>query len=409
MGEVYLARRTGAGGFQRLTALKVILPERADEPRLRQLFLREGTTAGALNHRAIVQVFDLDIADDRLYLAMEYLRGMSVRQLLGARGGRLEWPVAAWIASEVARGLDAAHETRRGSGLVHGDISPSNLMCCADGAVKILDFGLARPAGGERSTSGWEGKLAYLPPESANGGACDHRVDIYSLGVTLYHMLTGEQPFLGRNDLETVQRILQSRVEPPSTAAEVPAELDEVVLKAIARQPSGRFASAGEMADALDRVVAGRFGASPLADLVTDVMTELGIDEEEDEAVEIATPAPVPLPARRRYAIAGLVTALAAVAAALAVALVLQRSERANASAAPRPAAEPAPALAIEVAPEPPAIDPEPPATTASRPSDRPRRGARRPTKAKASVPVDAGVRDERPAVKVHPDMPVRF
>ena len=248
MGETYLAVRTGAGGFEREVAIKVIRPERAEEPRLRELFLREGKLAGAINHRAVVQVFDVGADDGRFFLVMEHLRGMDLRQLARAQGGRLPWSAAAWVASEAARGLAAAHQLRRPDapeGLIHGDISPSNLMACLDGAVKVLDFGVARPAGGERSTSGIAGKLAYMPPESANGGTLDHRVDIYSLGVSLYVFLTGVQPFEGHNDFETVQRDHAAAGRPAVVAGRaIPAAIDALVARATARQPSDRFADA---------------------------------------------------------------------------------------------------------------------------------------------------------------------
>ncbi|HEU5060187.1 MAG TPA: serine/threonine-protein kinase, partial [Kofleriaceae bacterium] len=219
MGETYRAVRTGAGGFEREVAIKVIRPDQADDPGLRERFLREGKLAGALHHRAVVQVFDAGVDGDEFYLVMEYLRGVDLRQLAREQGGRLPWRAALWIAAEAARGLEAAHDLRgpgAEAGIIHRDVSPSNIMTCADGAVKVLDFGLARPVGGERSSSRLSGKLPYVAPESANGGEIDARVDLYALGVTLYWLMTGVQPFEGRNELDTIQRILIGRVDPPS-------------------------------------------------------------------------------------------------------------------------------------------------------------------------------------------------
>ena len=123
MGETYRAVRTGAGGFEREVAIKVIRPDQADDPGLRAQFLREGKLAGALHHRAIVQVFDAGVDGDEFYLVMEYLRGVDLRQLARAQGGRMRWRAAAWIAGEVARGLEAAHEAV-GPGAERGIIEP---------------------------------------------------------------------------------------------------------------------------------------------------------------------------------------------------------------------------------------------------------------------------------------------
>jgi serine/threonine protein kinase len=164
---------------------------------------------------------------------MEYLKGVSLREVNLTQRGPLPWAGAAFIAAEVARGLAAAHALRgpdAPAGLLHGDLSPSNVMICDDGAVKLLDFGLARPSGREPSVSGVQGKLAYLPPEAVSGIALDHRTDLYSLGVTLYEMLAGVRPFQAQNDLELIERIRSGEVRPPSAhVSSVPRELEELV------------------------------------------------------------------------------------------------------------------------------------------------------------------------------------
>jgi len=465
MGDVYLAVKTGTGGFEREVALKVILSERADDPRLQGLFEREGRLAGLLNHRAVVQVFDVGVSHGRMFMAMEYLQGIDLRRLVRAQGGKLDWPAAVHIASEVARGLAAAHELRRPgakNGLVHGDISPSNVMACADGAVKVLDFGLSRPVGVERSVSGLEGKLAYLPPEAANGGALDHRLDLYALGVVLYWMVTGVQPFQGRTELETLQRIVQQTVEPPSAlTGGLPDRFDEIVMKAIARDAARRYSSAGKMADAIDSLGAA-FGARDLARLVADAEQRLGgeeargpeegrfssdwiklsnvdvvtrhsetgltvpdsrSDEVRGAVANEAARSRSRVPTRRRAGrLAGLVLLLALVAGGAAVAAVKLTASRVDhAPSRPAPAEAPASsAVATEPTPSP-AADPPPALPSAAPsaapetpPSGRPRsRSARTTARRAGAAAADAGpaVRSEPPAksVDVQPDMPIRY
>lgn len=442
MGETYLAVRTGAGGFEREVAIKVIRPEWAEEPRLRALFLREGKLAGAINHRAVVQVFDVGADAGRFFLAMEYLRGMNLRELTRAQGGHLPWSAAAWIASEAARGLAAAHELRRPDapeGLSHGDISPSNLMACVDGAVKVLDFGLARPVGGERSSSAVGGKLTYMPPEAANGGSFDHRVDIYALGVSLYVLLTGVQPFEGGNEFETVHRIMRHQVDPPSALVSgIPSEIDAVVARAMARQPSDRFAAAASMADALDRVVGVSFGASGLARLVAESMKQGSVKPAAEAnssppARPSATVSEPPRVRSRRSLVGAVAIALIAVVTAL---VLWPRSEagpppakqgepRATGqAAAAEPAASPAPSgpplVESPVSPSPPPAEvapvetPAAPASAADPTTARaPRRSGRSGRKsAPPDLPPPPAAPEDRPKPRsddVQPDMPLRF
>ena len=396
MGETYRAVRTGAGGFEREVAIKVIRPDQAGDPAVREQFLREGKLAGALHHRAVVQVFDAGVDGDQFYLVMEYLRGVDLRQLARSHGGRLPWRAAAWIAAEAARGLAAAHELSvpgAEGGIIHRDVSPSNIVACADGAVKVLDFGLARPAGGDRSSSRLSGKLPYVAPETANGGEVDQRADLYALGVTLYWLATGVQPFEGRSELDTIQRILIGRVEPPSAlVGEIPPELDALVARAMARDPAARFASAGEMADALEAAVAGGFGPADLARLVRGTRA--------DTASPIAAGGR-PTPARpRRVLWWWTAVAVAALAAAGLLAILLggrsAQAERPVTAPALRTRPEPAPAA-------PPARSaPETPAPSAGEParSDPPPRSVRARSRRAPRAATQA---------EVDPGMPIRY
>ena len=296
MGEVHLATLEGAAGFRREVAIKVIQPGVAATPRFIELFLREGRVLASLNHRGIVNVFELDLDDGRPYLVMEYLRGIDLKLWLKRAGGRLPWLAAAYVCAEVARALAAAHELRHPEapqGIAHGDLSPSNVMLCVDGAVKLFDFGLARAAGVETSTSGVEGKLPYLAPELHVGVPHDASTDLYSLGVMTYECLTGKRPFKGRNDLETLNLVLHGEVRPPREHEPfVPRALSDLVMQALSRDRSLRPSSARRMAEAVEEVLDGRFGA---ADLAT-TLSAAGIPAaaEEPEGDDLATVADGP-------------------------------------------------------------------------------------------------------------------
>ncbi len=275
MGEVYGATVGGAGGFKRDVAVKLIRSDLAGDERFVRAFLREGRSLGRLSHRGIVQVYELEVIDGQPYMAMELLEGWTVRELLSRLGGRLPVEPAVFIVAEVAGALAAAHTLREPEhprGLMHGDLSPSNVMVCRDGAVKLLDFGLARPVGAGPSTSNVGGKLAYMPPESASGAMLDERVDIYAVGVVLYELLTGTRPLAGRNDLELLQNILHAPVVPPSKrVAGLDPKIDQLILKAIARDRGERYAKASELEQDLRRLLAGRYDGNRFSSWVRSV------------------------------------------------------------------------------------------------------------------------------------------
>ncbi len=278
MGEVYLARRIGAAGFERPVALKIVRAALDDDPRARQRFEREARVLAALHHRAIVQVFGLEAEEGRLVLVMEYLHGVTLRRLGPARGP-MPWPLVAFAGAEVARGLEAAHSLslpEAPRGLVHRDLSPSNVMACVDGAVKILDFGLARPTEEAPSVSGVEGKLPYLAPELVAGFPPDASADLYSLGVMLHELLTGELLFRGESELETMHRLLHEVVPPPSAKVPgIPGELDALVLALVSRDRARRPVTAAQVAAALE-ALPGTQGAAALAGEVRRALAEEG-------------------------------------------------------------------------------------------------------------------------------------
>lgn len=253
MAEVYRARSVGAEGIEKQLVIKKILPHLASNERFVEMFIDEAKIAMGLNHPNIVQIYDFGKVDDDYYLAMEYVDGVELKHLLDA-SARTNQPLstgnAAYVASEVARGLDYAHRRRNADGgpleVVHRDISPENLMISWDGAVKIVDFGIATAARmQEESPDELRGKYAYMSPEQARGEAVDRRSDVFSLGAVLFEMVCQRPLFRGDSPEETLS-LVASAVVPEITALnpEIPEQLERILYKALARDPEERFEDA---------------------------------------------------------------------------------------------------------------------------------------------------------------------
>ncbi len=261
MGEVYLASAIDPGGVARRVAIKLLRPALVASHKGRELFMQEGRALAALSHPNIVHVIELASEGDDLYLVMEYLDGVDLGRVM-RREGALPWQLAVYAVAEAARGVAAVHSHR----IIHSDVTPSNVFLCADGAVKVLDFGLARPAGNAVVEGGGvRGVVPYLPPEVLLGAAADQLADVYGLGAVLHECLTGQALFRAGNDPETVWRALRDPVPPPSALVEVPLALDKVVAAAMARDYSARTRSASALTDQLDAVLGGAFTAADLA------------------------------------------------------------------------------------------------------------------------------------------------
>ena len=256
MGSVYLAE--DARG--RRLALKVLSPELARDERFRQRFLRESSVAAGLEHPHVVPTFASGEEDGLLYLAMEYVDGSDLRELLRAEG-RIEPARALRLVGQVAEALDAAHA----AGLVHRDVKPGNILVSTrpEGEhAYVCDFGLARHVSSVSSLTGergFVGTIDYVPPEQIEGGAIDERADVYSLGCVLFECLTGERPFERDSELSVVFAHLN---EPPPRLSELrpelPKELDAVFEAALAKSPDDRYSSCGELAAAARAALQGR-------------------------------------------------------------------------------------------------------------------------------------------------------
>ena len=245
MGVVYEATQLTLG---RRVAVKVISPQLAHDEEFRERFTREARVAASVHHPNIVDVYDYGEQDEVLYLVMRYVDGTDLRTLM--RGGvRLEPARAVAITGQVAAALDAAH----GAGLIHRDVTPSNILLSGDGAreqAALTDFGLVKhlDTAGATRTGGWLGTLAFVAPEALRDDAVDGRSDVYALGCVLYRMLTGTAPFNRESDAATITAHLHDPPPRPSQAGGVPPALDDVIARALAKDPDARYPTAGALA-----------------------------------------------------------------------------------------------------------------------------------------------------------------
>ncbi len=263
MAEVFLGRARGEGGFEKLVAVKRILPHLAQNHEFVSMFIDEARISATLSHSNIGQIFEFGRADEGYFLAMEFVPGVDLRGIhrrLKKQKSLAPPALAAYLIQQVCAGLEHAHgkcdPAGRPLGIVHRDVSPSNVLVSFEGEVKLIDFGIAKAARRMTETigAGLKGKYAYMSPEQAHGRELDARSDVFGAGILLFELLTGKNPFLGEHDLATLERVRRARVAAPSSyRAEVDEELDAICLRALRREPTERFTSAGEMGEALER------------------------------------------------------------------------------------------------------------------------------------------------------------
>lgn len=264
MATVHLGRLLGPAGFARTVAIKRLHPQFAKDPEFVSMFLDEARLAARIRHPNVVSTLDVVALEGELFIVMDYVEGESlarIRRLAGERGPPLPVDVTAAIFVNVLHGLHAAHETHgetgRPLGLIHRDVSPQNILVGTDGAGRLVDFGVAKAAGRSQQTREGivKGKIAYMAPEQLRRGQLDRRTDLYAAAVVLWETLSGRRLFEGDGDFQIAEQIIHRGVsEPPSHFnAEVSSELDVIVMRGTLRDPEQRFATALEMADALER------------------------------------------------------------------------------------------------------------------------------------------------------------
>lgn len=291
MAEIFKARLDGIGGFHRTFAIKRILPHLTANAEFVDMLVDEAKIAGLLSHANIVQILDLGSIDQHYYIAMEYVNGRDLGQILTRcreKGITLPVPHAVFVLLEMLKGLEYAHNRqvmRNGKpqplNIVHRDISPANVLCSFQGEVKLTDFGIAKASVRALETMSGvvKGRFDYMSPEQAGGQVVDQRADIFSAGVVLYELLAGRHPFRQPGEIATIEAVRRGVFEPPSFVnPDVPYALDLIMETALKVDPAERFQTATLFKDALDRFFhdAGFiFSASTLAAFLRGLFPEL--------------------------------------------------------------------------------------------------------------------------------------
>ena len=261
MAEVFKAKVVGVEGFERIVALKRILPNIAEDEEFITMFIDEAKIAVQLQHANIAQIFDLGKVDDAYFIALEYVQGRDLRGIfddLRRHRQTMPMPQVCYVIMQVCEGLDYAHNKRDAQGralnLVHRDVSPQNVLIGYEGEVKLIDFGIAKAAGKASKTQAGilKGKFGYMSPEQVRGLSIDRRSDIFAVGIILYEMLTGERLFVGESDFSTLEKVRNVEVVPPSSFnSEIPEQLERIVLKALAKDLEDRYQNALDLHDDL--------------------------------------------------------------------------------------------------------------------------------------------------------------
>ncbi|WP_437767240.1 serine/threonine-protein kinase [Sorangium sp. So ce281] len=265
MASVHLGRLVGDAGFSRTVAIKRLHPALAEAPEIAESLRDEARIVARIQHPNVVAMVDLLVAEDEAFLVMEYVRGESLARLLRAaraRGAPAPVPIVASIACGALHGLHAAHEARSESGeplgIVHRDVSPENVLVGVDGTARLLDFGIAKARGRLSTTRGGQikGKLAYMAPEQVLCADVTRRTDVFAAGAVLWEALAGRRLFDGGDEGDLIRAVLEEPIRPPSSlAAHVPPALDAIVLRALERNPEGRYPTARELAVAIEDAV----------------------------------------------------------------------------------------------------------------------------------------------------------
>jgi serine/threonine-protein kinase len=283
MAEVFLAKAAGPMGFEKTLVLKRILPDLAGDPVFVRMFLAEAKLAASLNHPNIAQIFDFGQEQGAYFIAMEYVDGPNLRSLSRRSAERsIPIPVSlcAKIISSACEALAYAHEfidpgTATPLSVIHRDVSPENILLSRTGAVKMVDFGIAKAAGRAQPTESGilRGKISYMPPEQIQGKEIDHRADIFALGVVFYELITGSKPFDARSDVTIVQAILYEQMIPAiARRPDIPEPIARMLQRALAKDPDGRYPTCRHFQVELEHFIVSTgepVGAYQLAALVS--------------------------------------------------------------------------------------------------------------------------------------------
>jgi serine/threonine protein kinase len=273
MAELFRAKQIGIEGFERVLAIKRILPHISSHEEFISMFIAEAKLVAHLSHKNIAQIYDFGKTGENYFIAMEYVKGKDLRELIKRcqeKQYRLPVELAVFIAKEVLSALGYAHKQKDSSGrelkLIHRDVSPQNILISYEGEVKVIDFGIAKAETQSHTKTGTiKGKLAYMSPEQAWGRPIDHRSDIFSLGIVLYELITGLRLFKGTTEINTLEKVREARVEPfsPSLVSITPPALETIVMKSLSKEVRYRYQDATDMEKDLGSILFELSSADP--------------------------------------------------------------------------------------------------------------------------------------------------
>jgi eukaryotic-like serine/threonine-protein kinase len=301
MAEVWRGKTFGAGGFERLVAIKRILPNIAEDEEFISMFIDEAKISVQLAHANIAQIYELGHISNSYFIAMEYIPGKDMRAIFDRcrkKGEPAPIPLVAYCVAKMCEGLDYAHRKKdqmgRDLNIVHRDISPQNILISFEGEVKVIDFGIAKAAGKATKTQAGilKGKFGYMSPEQIRGLPLDRRSDVFAIGVCLYEMLTGERLFVGESDFSVLEKVRKAEVAPPSTYnRKIPEQLEKIVLRALAKDVDERYQYASELGDDLQRFLITSdtiFGRKDLMQYMKSTFAE-DVEREKQRLAEYST------------------------------------------------------------------------------------------------------------------------
>jgi len=318
MAEVWLARQSGIEGFHKNLVVKRILPHLAEDREFVEMFRNEALIAARFNHPNIAQVYEFGEANGTYYIAMEFIHGEDLGRVMRKAASAGQWiarPLAIRIVAAACEGLYYAHSRTDDAGrplrVVHRDISPQNILISFDGSVKLVDFGIAKAADQASLTKSGaiKGKFAYMAPEQAAGKPLDGRADIFAIGLVLYELLTGVRPLKRDSELATLQAAMECAIQPPSQVADVPEEMDPVVMRAVTKNADDRYRDARTFQTALEEILVGQrwvAGSVQISELMETLFADRLADEKAqgqvvpvDDDASGSSPAPPPPPQER--------------------------------------------------------------------------------------------------------------
>ncbi|MBN1273141.1 MAG: protein kinase [Candidatus Aminicenantes bacterium] len=300
MGEIFKAKRKGVEGFEKMVAIKRIHPHLVEEnERVITMFIDEAKLSAQLAHPNIVHIYDLGKIDGYYFIAMEYVLGKDLGIIINKlrkSEKRMPYEYSVYIGMKICEALDYSHRKHdaagKSLGIVHRDVNPKNILLSFGGEVKLTDFGVAKAASKIHQTipGGILGKIPYLSPEQFSGSEIDYRSDIYSLGLVLFEMITGERYFSGKSDLEILNKIRKGEINPPSQVdPDMPRELEQVILKAVDMDPRKRYQSAVEFQEVLERFLSGFTKDLPNSRNIARFMVHLFSDEIKEKGIIVDT------------------------------------------------------------------------------------------------------------------------